>query len=79
MKINEMVYLTKAMISVGQQIKWEQAVIFDKRCVGGLPGNRTTPIVVSIVAAAGLVFPKTSSKAITSPAGTADMMETITK
>ncbi len=79
MKINEIVYLTKAMIRVGQQIRWEQAVIFDKHCVGGLPGNRTTPIVVSIVAAAGLIIPKTSSKAITSPAGTADMMETITK
>ena len=78
MNTNEMVYLTKAMINAGQQIKWEQPVIFDKHCVGGLPGNRTTPIVVSIVAAAGLIIPKTSSKAITSPAGTADMMETIT-
>jgi thymidine phosphorylase len=78
MNTNEMVYLTKAMINAGQQIKWEQPVIYDKHCVGGLPGNRTTPIVVSIVAAAGLIIPKTSSKAITSPAGTADMMETIT-
>lgn len=79
MNIHEMVYLTKAMIGVGQQIKWEHPAIYDKHCVGGLPGNRTTPIVVSIVAAAGLIIPKTSSKAITSPAGTADMMETITK
>ena len=78
MKLNEIVYLTKAMINAGQKIKWEQSVIYDKHCVGGLPGNRTTPIVVSIIAAAGLIIPKTSSKAITSPAGTADMMETIT-
>ena len=78
MSLNEIVSLTKAMIQTGQQIKWEQPVIYDKHCVGGLPGNRTTPIVVSIVAAAGLIIPKTSSKAITSPAGTADMMETIT-
>ena len=78
MKLNEIVYLTKAMINAGQKITWEQPVIYDKHCVGGLPGNRTTPIVVSIIAAAGLIIPKTSSKAITSPAGTADMMETIT-
>jgi thymidine phosphorylase len=47
----------------------------DKHCVGGLPGNRTTPIVVAVVAAQGLTIPKTSSRAITSPAGTADTME----
>lgn len=78
MNLQEMVYLTKAMFVAGQQIKWEQPIIYDKHCVGGVPGNRTTPIVVSIVAAAGLIIPKTSSKAITSPAGTSDMMETIT-
>ena len=37
----------------------------------------TTPILVSIVAAAGVCIPKTSSRAITSPAGTADAMETL--
>lgn len=46
-------------------------------CVGGLPGNRTTLIVVPIVAAFGLMIPKTSSRAITSPAGTADTMEVL--
>jgi thymidine phosphorylase len=49
----------------------------DKHSVGGLPGNRTTPILVAIVAACGLTIPKTSSRAITSPAGTADTMETL--
>jgi thymidine phosphorylase len=49
--------------------------VLDKHCVGGLPGNRTTPIVVAIIAAAGYRIPKTSSRAITSPAGTADTME----
>jgi thymidine phosphorylase len=65
------------MIAVGKKIKWPKSLILDKHCVGGLPGNRTTPIVVSIVAAAGLIIPKTSSRAITSPAGTADTMETM--
>lgn len=67
--------LTRAMVGVGERLHWANAPIVDKHCVGGLPGNRTTPIVVAIVAAYGLTIPKTSSRAITSPAGTADVME----
>lgn len=77
--VNEMIALTKAMIASGNKMHWGKNMILDKHCVGGLPGNRTTPIVVSIVAAAGLTIPKTSSRAITSPAGTADTMETMTR
>jgi thymidine phosphorylase len=69
--------LTRAMVDVGERLSWEAPVVADKHSIGGLPGNRTTPIVVSIVAALGLTIPKTSSRAITSPAGTADMMETL--
>ena len=69
--------LTRAMISVGDHLAWGVPMVVDKHCVGGLPGNRTTLIVVPIVAAAGLTIPKTSSRAITSPAGTADTMETL--
>lgn len=78
MTVNEVIALTKAMINSGTKIQWKKNIILDKHCVGGLPGNRTTPIVVSIVAAAGLTIPKTSSKAITSPAGTSNTMETMT-
>jgi thymidine phosphorylase len=74
----EVVYLTKSMVSVGFQMEWGHREIYDKHCIGGLPGNRTSPLVVSIVAAAGLIIPKTSSRAITSPSGTADTMETLT-
>lgn len=77
--VNEITSLTKAMISTGQRLNWNLPVVLDKHSVGGLPGNRTTPIVVSIVAAAGLTIPKTSSRAITSPAGTADTMEAMTE
>jgi thymidine phosphorylase len=63
------------MISSGDQIKWNKKVVVDKHCIGGLPGNRTTPIIVSIVSSLGFTMPKTSSRAITSPAGTADTME----
>lgn len=74
----EMVALTRAMVDAGDQIDWPGNLIVDKHSVGGIPANRTTPIIVAIVAAAGLTIPKTSSRAITSPAGTADAMETMT-
>ncbi len=71
----ETIALTRAMQEAGQTLDWGAGAVLDKHCVGGLPGNRTTPIVVAIVAAAGHLVPKTSSRAITSPAGTADTME----
>ena len=73
----ETVALTRAMVAVGDRLTWPHSIVVDKHSVGGLPGNRTTMLVVPIVAAAGLVMPKTSSRAITSPAGTADAMETL--
>jgi thymidine phosphorylase len=73
--LGETLALTRAMVAVGRSIDWGGGPVLDKHCVGGLPGNRTTPIVVAIVAAAGHRIPKTSSRAITSPAGTADTME----
>jgi len=69
--------LTGAMVEVGDRMRWNAPIVVDKHCIGGLPGNRTTPIIVAIVASHGLVMPKTSSRAITSPAGTADTMETL--
>lgn len=75
--VREMVALTRAMVDAGERLSWPGELIIDKHCVGGLPANRTTPIVVAIAASAGLTIPKTSSRAITSPAGTADAMETM--
>jgi thymidine phosphorylase len=75
--LTELVALTRAMTTSGERLYWGHAPIVDKHCVGGLPGNRTTMILVPIVAACGLTMPKTSSRSITSPAGTADTMETI--
>jgi thymidine phosphorylase len=73
----EVLALTHAMVEAGDRLKWPAGTVADKHSVGGLPGNRTTPIIVSIVAALGIMMPKTSSRAITSPAGTADTMETM--
>ncbi len=74
---DEVIGLTRAMVEVGERLAWERSPIADKHSVGGLPGNRTTPIIVPIVTCAGLIMPKTSSRAITSPSGTADTMETL--
>ena len=74
---NEVLALTRAMVEAGDRLSWNSQMVLDKHSVGGLPGNRTSPIVVSIIASLGLVMPKTSSRAITSPAGTADTMETM--
>lgn len=73
----EIVDLTNSMVKIGERLTWDTNIVVDKHCVGGLPGNRTSLIIVPIVAAFGLTMPKTSSRAITSPAGTADTMETL--
>ena len=75
--VGEITDLTGAMVKAGERLTWRSAIVSDKHCVGGLPGNRTTPIVVAIAASLGLTMPKTSSRAITSPSGTADTMETL--
>ncbi len=75
----ESVSLTKAIVRNGNTLKLKNKIIVDKHCSGGVPGNRTTMLVVPIVAAAGYTMPKTSSRAITSPAGTADTMEVLAK
>ena len=73
----ETVALTKAMINTGEILKFNKSIVVDKHCIGGVAGNRTTPIVVSILAAAGVTVPKTSSRSITSAAGTADTIEVL--
>ena len=76
---DELLALTGAMAQAGTQLVWPTPVVVDKHCIGGIPGNRTSMVVVPIVAAHGLPIPKTSSRAITSPAGTADTMEVLAR
>ena len=75
---DEIYYLTKAMVETGEHLHFK-GIVADKHSIGGLPGTRATMIVVPIVASAGFTIPKSSSRAITTPAGTADSMETIAK
>ena len=73
---DELYYLTKAMVETGEHLDF-RGVVADKHSIGGVPGTRVTMILVPIIAAAGFKIPKSSSRAITTPAGTADAMETI--
>lgn len=72
----ELFYFTKAMVETGNKLKFN-GIVADKHSVGGIAGTRTTMIIVPIIAAAGFKIPKISSRAITTPAGTADVMEAI--
>ena len=72
---DEIVSLTRAMVASGERLDWGESLVVDKHCIGGIPGNRTSLLITPIVAAHGLLMPKTSSRAITSPAGSADTME----
>jgi len=79
MERDEVLHLTRAMAGSGVQLTWHEPLVADKHCIGGIPGNRTSMLVVPIVAAHGMFIPKTSSRAITSPAGTADTMEVLAR
>lgn len=77
MKMDEIHWLTLAMVRTGETVSWDTSPVLDVHSIGGVPGNKYAPITVSIVAANGLTIPKTSSRAISSAAGTADFMEVV--
>ncbi len=79
MTMKETIYLIKAIVDTGNTLKLNKKIIADKHSIGGVAANRTTPLIVSIIAASGLTIPKNSSRAITSAAGTVDVIETIAK
>ncbi|MDD1724490.1 MAG: AMP phosphorylase [Methanospirillum sp.] len=75
--MDEIESLTRAMVETGDQILFHTGPIVDKHSIGGVPGNKISLIVVPIIAASGLLIPKTSSRAITGAGGTADLMEVL--
>jgi AMP phosphorylase len=77
LSMNEIEALVKAMVKTGCTLKLNKKPILDKHSIGGIPGDKTTILLVPIVAAAGFIIPKTSSRAVTSPAGTADRVENL--
>lgn len=76
MDVDEIASYAEAMADSGDRLTFDRGRVLDFHSFGGLPGNKITPIVVSIVAAAGLTIPKLSSRAISSACGTADFVET---
>ncbi len=74
---DEIEWLTRAMIETGETLTFEEGIVVDKHSIGGVPGNKISLIIVPTVAAAGLLIPKTASRAITSASGTADTMEVL--
>lgn len=77
LSVQETVRLINAILENGERLHFKDKIVLDKHCIGGIPGNRTTPIVISIIASLGYKIPKTSSRAITSPSGTADTFEVL--
>ena len=77
LSMNEIEVLSKAMVETGKTLNLNKSPILDKHSIGGMPGDKTTILLVPIIAAAGFIIPKTSSRAITSPAGTADRVEAL--
>jgi AMP phosphorylase len=74
--LDEAVSLTLSMVETGEKLDLKgKNIIVDKHSIGGCVGDKTTLLVVPIVAAAGLTIPKTSSRAITSAAGSGDKAE----
>ncbi|MDC7788353.1 phosphonate metabolism protein/1,5-bisphosphokinase (PRPP-forming) PhnN [Rhodoplanes sp. TEM] len=76
---DEVLALARVRASFALRIRWDEPIVADKHSMGGIPGSRVTMVLVPIVAAHGLAIPKTSSRAITSAAGTADAMETLAR
>ena len=74
--LTEIAYLTRSMASTGKMVDLGVRPVFDFHSLGGVPGNKITPIVVSIVASEGLVIPKLSSRAVSSACGTSDYVDT---
>lgn len=75
--MDEALNLSRAMVETGEKLQLKRDIILDKHSIGGVPGDKTTLIVVPIIAACGFAIPKSSSRAITSAAGSADKAEVL--
>lgn len=73
--LEESAMLTEVIVERGFKLDLNKRVVLDKHAVGGIPGNRTTMVIIPIITVAGFTIAKTSSRSITSAAGTADVME----
>lgn len=79
---DEIYWMAKGMAESGdildfRNIRGNGDLVADKHSIGGVAGKAITPTLVPILVAGGLVVPNTSTRAITSPAGTSDILEVV--
>ena len=74
---DETVALTKAIFASGEQLHFKAKKVVSEHSIGGVAGDRVAMIIVPIMASLGYTIPKTCSRAISSAAGTADVMEVL--
>lgn len=78
MSPHETASLTMAVWKSGYQLEWKgKKHIASMHSIGGVAGDRSTMLVVPIIASLGITIPKTVTKAISSASGTADTMEVL--
>lgn len=79
---DEVLWMIKGMAEAGDildftNIRNNGTVVVDKHSIGGVAAKGVTPMLVPIIASFDLVIPNTSTRAITTPAGTTDILEVI--
>ncbi|MCX8172641.1 MAG: thymidine phosphorylase, partial [Archaeoglobaceae archaeon] len=74
---DEIQWMIEEMVENGDRISFEKGIVVNLQGIGELPSNEFYLIAVPTVASAGLLIPKTASRAITSASGTADTMEVL--
>ncbi len=72
---DEVLAMTKGMAASGEIMDWGDQLVVDKHSIGGVSAKGVTPILVPIIASHDLLIPNTSTRAITTPAGTSDILE----
>ncbi|MEM5790458.1 MAG: AMP phosphorylase [Candidatus Aenigmatarchaeota archaeon] len=75
--MEEATNLSLAMVKTGETLDLKKKIIVDKHSIGSAVGDKTSLILVPLIASSGLTIPKTSSRAITSACGTADRAEVL--
>ncbi|HMT00898.1 MAG TPA: thymidine phosphorylase [Candidatus Absconditabacterales bacterium] len=73
---NELVRMTKATAKSGNCFNFGKKAV-SKYCIGGVPSNETSMIIIPLLASLGITMPKSFSKAITSPAATGECVSVL--
>jgi len=75
-KDEDLYRMAKAMAEAWEMLHFD-GIVADKHCMGGVPGNETTMIMIPLLASLWIKMPKTFSKAITTPAATGECVSVL--